>query len=447
LKKLKKNIKLKKVSQHKKSVMRKLVLTFLQFACFILFLPLRLNAVCDQAWVGDNFGNVAIINTQTQMQTSLFMPGDEVASGITFTPDGSQVFLTDSSNGIWAIDASTQASTQISMQMDSNDIVMSPNGQFAYVAVGNLFLLMGSILKIDTATDAITTLNAAPYTMAPNGIAITPDGSKLYIVGQSTVLVIDSSTGNILQTVTIPSAVQLFKVAITPDGAFAYVTDNGTGIGGGNVFQINTSSFSVAPVSTGAFLPFSAPWGVTINPNGQFAYVTDGSNNVVDVIQISSNAVVNQLLDPSINEPRGITVTPDGSFLYVAEFGAPFNLVTVINTSTFAINTVTTGTSQPIVIAMAPPCVTSLIKGRIGKNKDFWQTNIFSQLCWNAPAAFIPIQYLIFRNGKLVGTISGDQTFFRDNYLRPDKTYLYSIFAVNNANVQFLVGNIILKTE
>jgi DNA-binding beta-propeller fold protein YncE len=426
--------------------MKKSVLMCAPFVCFLFFLS-KLNAVCDQAWLGDNFGDVAVLSTETQMQTSIFAPGDEIASGIAFTPDGTQLFLTDASNGIWAIDAATQASTQISMQMNSNDVVVSPNGQFAYVAVGDSFTLMGSISQINTATQAITTLNATPYSMAPNGIAITPDGSQLYIVGQQTVLVIDASNGNILHTITILSAVQLFKVAITPDGAFAYVTDNGFMGSGGNVFQINTSTFSVAAVSTGAFLPFSAPWGVTINPNGQFAYVTDETNNAVDVIQISSNAVVNQLFDPSISDPRGIAITPDGSFIYVAEFGAPFNIVSAINTSTFAINNISTGMSQPIVIAMAPLCVSSSVKGRIGKNRDFWQTNIFSQLCWNAPATFTPTQYLIFRNGKQVGVINGNQTFFTDNYLRPDKTYSYSVFAVNDANMKFLIGTIILKTE
>jgi DNA-binding beta-propeller fold protein YncE len=423
--------------------MRKTIRAFALLAYFILFLSERLDAVCDQAWVGDNFGNVVVISTETQMQTSVFSPGDEVASGIVFTPDGTQVFLTDSTNGIWAIDASTQMSTKIATLVGANDIVMSPNGQFAYVAVGTAG--MGRILKVDTVTHAVTPLNAIPYLLNAQGIAITPDGSQLYLVGEQTVLVIDPSNGNVLHTIIIPTAIELFKVAITPNGALAYVTDVGS-FGGGHVFQINTSSFSVAPVSTGAFLPFFAPYDVAINPNGQFAYVTDEFNNSVYVIQISSNTVVNELFDPSILAPQGVAVTFDGSFIYVANFSSP-NVVSVINTSTFAIHDVFTSAVQPKVIAISPPCVASQIKGRIVENKDFWQTNIFSQLCWNAPVAFTPVQYLIFRNGKQVGAVNGNQTFFEDNYLRPDKTYHYSIFAVNNANMRFLVGTITLNTE
>ena len=421
--------------------MRKVLCAFVLLACFVIFLSEKLAAVCDQAWVGDNSGNVVVISTETQMQTSIFSPGDEVASGIVFTPDGTQVFLTDLDNGIFAIDASTHTSTQISSQFGCNDIVMSPNGRFAYVAVAS-----GFILQVDTITHAVTTLNAIAYPLVANGIAITPDGSQLYLVGGQTVLVVDPSNGNVLQTVIIPSAINLFKVAITPNGALAYVTDNAFFLGLGNVFQINTSSLSVAAVSVGAFMAFNAPLGVVINPNSQFAYVTDGPNNSVDVIQISSNTVVNELFDPSLLGPEGIATTFDGSFIYVADFSSP-NLVSVINTSTFAINNVSTDAAQPRVIAISPPCTASQIKGRVVRNKDFWQTNIFSQLCWNAPVAFTPVQYLIFRNGKQVGVINGDQTFFSDNYLRLDKTYNYSIFAVNSAHMQFLVGTITLRTD
>ena len=257
--------------------------------------------------------------------------------------------------------------------------------------------------------------------------------------------VIDATNGNVLQTAPLPGiSSDESQLAITPDGQFLYFTDNFLSL----VDQINTTTLAINPVSTGAFLPFVSPIGVTIDLTGTFAYVADASANVVDVIQISSNTVVDQLSSPFFNSPTGIAITPDGSAVYVANNYTGSN-VAVINTSNFSITSVPTNQTNNFVVAMAPLCSSGFsgsLKGRIGKNRDIWQTELFSQLCWTSSGAATPSSFLIYRNGKLIATVSGSHTSFEDHNLKPDKTYVYSVYA-STSGTQSFVGTVTLKTN
>src|SRR5204862_4011269 len=67
---------------------------------------------------------------------------------------------------------------------------------------------------IDTATN--TVVATIPVGVAPNGIAITPDGTRAYVTddGSDTVSVIDTTTNTVIGT--IPVGVGPVAVAITP---------------------------------------------------------------------------------------------------------------------------------------------------------------------------------------------------------------------------------------
>jgi YVTN family beta-propeller protein len=412
------------------------------FISALFFSSTWLHGVCDQAWIGDNFGDVGVIDTDTQTVTSVFPPGNDVANAMAFTPDGLEVFLVDSSSGIYVIDAATQMTMLIST-FSGSDVVISPNGEFAYIPFE--FMGEGFILQVNTMTLAQNVLlnGPNPYTPPLNGIAITPDGSELFVVGLGTVLVVDAATGTTMEMIPIAGA-NLVRVAITPDGSFAYAI---SGDPDPAVYQIETSApFAVTPVTTGAFLPFLDPAGIVMNPNGQFAYVTDEENGSVYVIQISTNSVVERLT--SFSAPAGIGITPDGSSLYVANFGTT-NTVSIINTSTFAVTDVTVpGILQPLSIAMSPGCAapSGPVTGKVCKNEDFWQTEIFSAISWNPPLNFTPVEYQIFRNGVLIDTVSSSQLSFKQHDLKKNKTYVYSIYAVNNNDVTLFIGSVSLRT-
>jgi len=277
---------------------------------------------------------------------------------------------------------------------------------------------------------------------------LSPDNTKLYVPGlnlttlDTEIWVVDSATGTVLQTAIIPVISVDSQIAITPDGQYVYVTG---GLPATDVYQIHTTTLSVNLVSVGMF-SFDRPIGVTIDQNGQFAYVAnfDALASSVDVIDIASNSIIAQIVSPFISSPFGIAIAPDGAFVYVANDQAE---VAVINTSNFVVSNIPTTQTNLRSVAMAPLCFNGLVKGRVGRNRDFWQTEVFSQLCWTLSTTVRPNNFLIYRNDKLIETVSGDTSSFQDHNLKRDKKYVYSIYASNVPGAQFLVGTITLKTK
>ncbi|WP_072691403.1 YncE family protein [Rhodococcus marinonascens] len=81
-----------------------------------------------------------------------------------------------------------------------------------------------TVSVIDTATHAVTT--TIEVGDQPQGVAITPDGTRAYITKQDrgTVSVIDTAT-NTVATTPIPVGLMPWGAAITPDGTRAYITN------------------------------------------------------------------------------------------------------------------------------------------------------------------------------------------------------------------------------
>src|SRR6267142_1574658 len=88
--------------------------------------------------------------------------------------------------------------------------------------------LSGTVSVIDTTTNTVVV--TIPVGIFPTGIAITPDGTRAYVVnqfvtnqGNNTVSVIDTMTNTIVATISVGRGPS--EIAITPDGTRAYVPD------------------------------------------------------------------------------------------------------------------------------------------------------------------------------------------------------------------------------
>ena len=144
------------------------------------------------------------------------------------------------------------------------------------------------------------------------------------IVADSTVSVIDTATNTVVGS-PIPVGNVPIGVAVTPDGTKVYVTN----FGSANVSVIHTATKTVVktvPVGTG-------PWAVAISPDGTKVYVANSAGNTVSVIRRPGNTVVATI--PVGNVPYGVAITPDGTQAYVTNHSAgPDNTVSVIATAT-----------------------------------------------------------------------------------------------------------------
>ena len=101
----------------------------------------------------------------------------------------------------------------------------------------------------------------------PFGVAVTPDGSTVYVTNANddTVSVIDTATNTV--TKTIPGLGVPIGVAVTPDGSAVYVA-NSSGSNTVSVIDTATKTVTGSPISVG-----STPeaFGIFIQPAAKFA--------------------------------------------------------------------------------------------------------------------------------------------------------------------------------
>ena len=137
-------------------------------------------------------------------------------------------------------------------------------------------------------------MGTIPLTTPPNALgaaAVTPDGTKVYVLDgfRNLVWVISTSTNQVITSIAV--AGQPGAVAFTPDGSKAYVT-NGTGgtenPGPGNISVIDTAMNTAVATITAV----DGPTGVAITPDGSKAYVPNFFSANVSVIATSTDVLV-----------------------------------------------------------------------------------------------------------------------------------------------------------
>jgi len=210
-------------------------------------------------------------------------------------------------------------------------VAVSPDGSRVYVTNQKT---LGTLTIIDAGTNAVAT--PVPVGAGPSGVAVKLPGTKVYVANRDdkTVSVFDVGSGVVTGS---PIAVgnNPLGVAVNPAGTPAYVVNKGSD----SVTVIDTNLDTViTTVDVG-----NDPTHVAVSPNGSRVLVTNGSNSSVSVIDAGTNTVIDTIAVG--NTPEGIAFDPDGTHAYVANNGP--NTVSVIDTLTGTV-------SGPIVVGVNP---------------------------------------------------------------------------------------------
>ena len=247
----------------------------------------------------------------------------------------------------------------ISSVSNASHVVFTPDGSHAYVIQAGI----GGGNKVNyIRTSDNTSLGTISVGSSPESIAITPDGSKVYVgngnpylgasnldYGISVIHTSDNSVTNIdMGDATLPNATAPDNVAVTPDGSQLWVATRFPN----KVTVFNTATDTLATLSGGSN-PFSYTGGggfasaIAFTPNGSTAYVAEQVGQEVTPIDVATQTH-GTAISTSGQLANDVAISPDGTVGYVTLANAT---VLVFNTSD---NSVRTGTGYPIAVGLSP---------------------------------------------------------------------------------------------
>ena len=213
-----------------------------------------------------------------------------------------------------------------------------------------------TVAVVDTATQDVLAVVPVPH--APSALAATPDGLRVYALGKDEIGVIDARTAQLIMTFPLPEATNVIAAGPDDDTLYAVAggsvgriarVDTGTGIvssvlvgalhnplrfapGGGILVageQGNVSSTSRVAffdTATGATVSSTDPGicavSAAFGPNLSDVYVVDGCRNALELVDVQTGQVTEDLLTEQWSAQLGrLEVTADGRRAYASQPG------------------------------------------------------------------------------------------------------------------------------
>jgi YVTN family beta-propeller protein len=228
--------------------------------------------------------------------------------------------------------ASHEVKSKIPTGRGPHEVAVSPDNKRAYVCNYGAFGLFkqgeqpklepgNSITVIDLGSGAVVdTFDLGEY-QRPHGIAVSKDGSKLWVTSEASQAVLEVSVkdGAILGTWKTNQDISHMLVP-TPDEKKLFIAN----IRSGSATIIERASGRVVSLPTG-----DGAEGIDVTPDGKHVWVTNRAANTVSIIETATDSVVASL--PSGGDfPIRVKFTPDGKEAWVS--CAQSNRVTVFDT-------------------------------------------------------------------------------------------------------------------
>jgi DNA-binding beta-propeller fold protein YncE len=169
--------------------------------------------------VGVGAGRVVAYDLAAQQVLGLTIQLGLESIGFVFAPDGERLFVVDRLDGtVSAVNSLTGAiERSITVSGGANGIAISPDGKKIYVPGSG----SNSIHTLDTA---VFQQGGIPMPYQPNGIAVSPDGKRAYVTMEGNALV---ELGGTVTLTVLKSGSGIGTVTSTPDGISCGATCRG----------------------------------------------------------------------------------------------------------------------------------------------------------------------------------------------------------------------------
>lgn len=267
---------------------------------FIPQMPLPAPQQCDSSYP-DVFQTVHTQALVTRVSTCPFavkatIPVQTRPLQVEITPDGSTAIVTSFDNAVNFIDVATNKVTftfNTDPLINPNGIAISPDGTKVYVSSFNTNF--PAVIVIDIATHQLlaTMQTTMPY---PSGLTLTPDGSQIWVAAPlaNNVDIFDTQTNTRVTTLNIGYATQ---VAFNSVGTRAYITSAATTPG--KVIVVNATTYQVLS----SFMVGANPTDIVMSYGDRFLVVNNDADGSISVIDLLKNKVQTAAIGPN---PSGI---------------------------------------------------------------------------------------------------------------------------------------------
>ncbi len=194
-----------------------------------------------------------------------------------------------------------------------SNVVVDPTGSYVYVALnGTGQIGVGTVIQTGPNAGTFSTFTIAytgPANFHPQDIVLTPSGNALF-TGDTNLLALPfghlvyafSVSGATLGTPTTydDGATSLPNgLAVDPTGTYLYVANQG----GGNVSEYKITGATLSLLGTAA--TGVQPTGATVEPTGNYLYVSNQSSGTVSSYAITQTGVNAGILTPVNTVPTG----------------------------------------------------------------------------------------------------------------------------------------------
>jgi len=315
---------------------------------------------------------VTVIDTLTNVVLTT-IPVGASPTRVAVARDGSRAFVANTGgNSISVIDAATNTVTAtIPVTSAPVALTVTPNGAEVYVlCIGGLMQVIDTALIGGDSDPVIATTSfGAPsfnvFNQFGASIALLPDGARGYAVISGALHAFSTTSYEVLGSTNVgPSPSQL---TLSPDGSRIYVTGASSVALSGQVSVVNSATLQ--PLAN-ILLPGVLPDAIGISPDGTLAYVASVQrfadtgygmafvpDNHLAAIDLTTNVVLDWIPLPG-SPSGGVSITPDGLQVYVSMPGSDW--ISVVDTathtligSTIAVDAVPTGLAMSAAQALA----------------------------------------------------------------------------------------------
>lgn len=219
---------------------------------------------------------------------------------------------------VWKFDAHSDSLVGTASVAGSPALLaLTPDGSKLYVTQ---FMTSSTnrVVVLNTAT--MSSVKSIPVWTMPHGIRMNHAGTRVYVANMMSdnLSVIDVFTDSVVATVPLAFDAVPFRtkympmeVAISPDDSLVLVTCSEWD----EVRMFSASSYALLD----SFHVGDQPWHLQFTPDGEFCNVTNRLGNSISVIHIPMRHVMSTIVFPNLlSLPHGIDVSPNGRYMFVS---------------------------------------------------------------------------------------------------------------------------------